>query len=68
MKHAICLFTLMPLIFLAACATSQKETIAKQPQVVEFAESEVPYIQVTKKDGKVSAEIVELNTAKVSAK
>lgn len=46
---------------LTACETSSKMTTEKSsfaPQVVTFEDSEVPYIAVSKKNGKVSAEIV----------
>lgn len=44
---------------LAACGVSQKKTAFSKPsQVVTFNESEVPYFQVTKKDGKVFTEII----------
>ncbi|MNL64815.1 hypothetical protein D3C87_1890670 [compost metagenome] len=49
---------LLALSALSACIMSQKKTEAP-PQVVEFSEAEVPHILVTKKDGKMSAEIVD---------
>lgn len=69
MKNA--LFVLTPILalgLLSACGVSQKKTVASKPQVVEFAESEVPHFQVTKKDGKLSTEIIDANISKVSAK
>jgi outer membrane protein assembly factor BamE (lipoprotein component of BamABCDE complex) len=58
---------LLALSALSACSMSQKKTEAA-PQVVEFTEAEVPHILVTKKDGKMSAEIVDSSVAKVTIK
>jgi hypothetical protein len=47
------------LVFASACSHSPSKVVKTQKyQEVVFSESEVPYIQTVKKDGKVSAIIV----------
>ncbi|MNL31931.1 hypothetical protein D3C87_1537500 [compost metagenome] len=51
---------------LSACSSPQKAAQESlRPQVVEFSDSEVPYIQAVKKDGKMTAVIVEPTQAAV---
>lgn len=68
MKKAVyAVSAVVALSALSACIMSQKKTEAA-PQVVEFSEAEVPHILVTKKDGKMTAEIVDGAVATVTAK
>ena len=61
MKSFLIAIPVLMMIGLTACQTSSKMTTEERtptPQVVTFDDSEVPYIAVSKKNGKVSAEIV----------
>ena len=59
-KSAVNLVLSVALLSLVARMSSQKETVAtERTQVVEFKESEVPYMLVSKKKGKTVVEIVD---------
>lgn len=59
---SLCVVTSVLIVMgLAACETSPKKPVMAKstaPQVVNFDDTEVPYIAVTKKNGKVTTEIV----------
>lgn len=60
LNSAVTLVLSIAMLSLAACVSSQKETVAtERTQVVEFKESEVPYMLVSKKKGKTVVEIVD---------
>jgi len=65
MKVTGLLLALAAISTLSACSSPQKAAQELRPQVVEFSDTEVPYIQAVKKDGKVSAVIVEPTQAAV---
>lgn len=56
-------------VLVTACSTKPVATSGVQKyQEVEFVQSEVPYIQAVKKDGKMSAIIVDGKTQTVAKK
>ncbi|MEN0059852.1 MAG: hypothetical protein AAGB31_13510 [Bdellovibrio sp.] len=70
MKSApLVILAMVSVLGMVACSSSQNKTSKTAPlQVVEFKESEVPYIQVSKKNGKVSAEVVDPSGNQVTVK
>lgn len=66
MKHFNITFALIAILGTMAACSSTPKAIQKE-QIVEFKESEVPYVQVTKKNGKVTAELIDVSGEKLSA-
>jgi hypothetical protein len=68
MKASYALAALFTLSLVSAANAAEKKADTKPAKVIEFSEDEVPHFQVVKKDGKLTAEIIDTTTTQISQK